>query len=1102
MSVVRVWVLAFVVSACVIGPKPPPAPPRQSTLGLRISSIELTNGLRVVLVQDPTAPEIQVTTQYRVGAADDPPEQAGMAHVVEHLMHQQVLGAQTLFAHLEAAASEFNAFTSFDATTYTARADASYLEKLLAIEAVRLGFRCTTITEPVFLREREVVANEVRERDHATEVWMAVHGGIYPPSHPYRRPVGGTLESVGSITFEQACAFADAHYAPANAVLVISGPLELAAVESALSKFLARVAKRSVPARSAITARPAMGGRRSVRAPIDDDAVVLAWPLPSEPGEAAQVRAVLPAAVVAVDREVKGFVATVELGDTRAPMVGILVVPGDNESVEQVIERAEQGLAKAPDVFARNRRALFHGLAFDRVKQGAIYDLYASLDEDVERDVLLARYALAGDRPGEQLGARFNGLRELSERDARRIVREHFAFGRATVVAIQAIKRRPQGRTVTMRNTIHDLGQRRELPDPDAAKKPAAGFGVSAVAGMKTRVLPNGMRVVLLPMASVPTVDIRLVFSSGTGDEPAGKRGVALAAANALEWNWAHLADMLRFVAAGGTSSVRVAFDHTTFSARGVDMHIDLLLAGIRRWVRDGVYDDATDRYLDRMRDRHGKLEDENEALHDVWRDALFGPRHPYLRAGLARHANKQLTKYDVEDFRAGHFTPANATLVIAGRFDAQLANRWVEFLFADWRGRARARDTAPAAPPPAASIAQIEDHTQLFLRIALPTTLASRAHQLVVAAMLDVVIADVRHQLGASYGVDAELVERRRASHYTIEGWIDAARAVESVQLLRERIEKLASDPELAARMFAYARGRVLTQLRALKGSAARLANRIELDVALDRPPMSDLQLAAAIQNLTIDDMSRALGELELSRAAVLARGPTKEIERAFAALGRTPAYVKFDRAAQDAAADIPGTPAAATPPADRKWINARDLEHALTDSLEPAASPWSFMVSPGYSMGSVVVNQPSVKTECCAGPRLTAYAGYAFDRQKMFGLQLGAGLLRGSYHVTYDLNAYPMTLVPVDVSAFVLVSGYRRLWGSVTVGLHLDRVTVPTPGADDPIEWNAGFAVGVHGGVDVVRVGSHRFGVYAGVEGALISGYGALTLGLAYRR
>ena len=47
--------------AATFGPSPPTAPPRSTHLGLDLDRFELANGLRVVLVHDPTATEVEVT---------------------------------------------------------------------------------------------------------------------------------------------------------------------------------------------------------------------------------------------------------------------------------------------------------------------------------------------------------------------------------------------------------------------------------------------------------------------------------------------------------------------------------------------------------------------------------------------------------------------------------------------------------------------------------------------------------------------------------------------------------------------------------------------------------------------------------------------------------------------------------------------------------------------------------------------------------------------------------------------------------------------------------------------------------------------------------
>jgi len=1085
-----VWVVcAVLIGACAAARYPPPAPARHTKTALTISGFTLTNGLRVVLVRDVQAAEIQITMRYQVGAVDDPREHPGMAHLVEHLMFQQVLGSETLFAHLQNKATYFNAATSFDATTYVARGDAARLDELLSIEAIRVGFRCTGITDSTFVREREVVANEVRERDDATEMRAAIHDALYPVGHPYRRSIGGTVESVGAITREQACAFADAHYAPGNAVLVISGDVTAPRVEAALGKFLARIAGRSVVLPSQVPQVAAGPRRVTASAPLDDDALLLAWPIPVDPQPRARFRAIAAVAASLIDAQIRGTATPFELGDGRAPIFGIIVIPAAGESLEEVVKGAKLGVEGLPGAFHKTAIAALGDIAFDGIHQRAIHALFTSLEDGGDRDTRLAAHVLAGREPNMALAAEFQGIRDMNREDAASIASEHLSFNRATVVTLKATAGKKRGREATLAAAIHDPGLRRDPPDPAEARRPVDRVP-RGLLGVKTRVLPNGLNVVLLPLTSVPTVDIRLVFRSGTADEPTDKRGAALVAAHALTWDFRYVNDLLLFAAVGGTNLVEVETDHTTLTARGVDMHLDVLLAGLRRWVREGTYDGGADSVVDAMRRETKKLDDEL-ALTDAWRTARFGAGHPYVAAGIVRHASPTLTVDDAERFRATHYTPDNATLVIAGRFDAALADRWIDYLFADWTGHVVARGSRRAATQPA-SIAKIDDITQVHLRIAFPANAGSRAQQLVAAEMLADIASDVRHQLGASYGVQAHLGESRLATNYSISGSIDAPRAAAAVQLLRERIEMLHTEADTAARAFVSARRRVLTNLVSVTGSAEMLATRVARDIEMQRPPMSDLQTADVVGALTIDGMTATLADLDLSRAAVLMRGPIAEMQSAFGVLGRTPTQVRFDQVEQDAReAPLPGatTTTTATSRKSSPVVMMSDIVEPLTK--QGPAQLLTLTLAAGYSKARLIGSDMT-------GFAVAAEIGFRSSVQNAVGLHLAIGSLNGSFTNELSSAPRPLELIPIDLALFLQTAAYDRLWGAAILGLHVDRVT------KEESEWHKGIGLGLHGGVDILKLGNHRVGVSGSLKGSLASetGFGGFVIGLAYRQ
>jgi zinc protease len=1096
-----VAVLAIVVGlvGCAAVPTTPPAPRRTTSLGVTVSSVTLGNGLRVVLVRDPSASDVQVTTRYRVGAADDPAGREGMAHVVEHLMFQQVLGAETVFAQLETNTTYFNATTTHDATTYVARAEPAQLDKLLAIEGVRMGFRCTTITESVFAREREVVVNEQRYRSDASEIYARLLAGLFPANHPYQRDIGGTAKSVGAITFAEACAFADLHYTPDNAVVVVAGALSGAELDAALARFLGRIGRRAAPVRAPVPAPDVRRARREIQLPLPGRGLMLAWPLPEDPLVRTRLRALSSAVVRAIDGAVGGRVTGGELGDERATLFVVNVELADDESSDEVLASIDEALGELPAQLERVRVGSLAEIAFDGIQQAAIHELYARLEADSDRDARLAAYVLAGRDPAEALAGEFAGVRDMTNRNAASLAAEYFAAARSTVAVLRPTKAAARTAQVELRAPVHDRGLQRAVVDPAEAR---AGLAVpperNALASVVTRRLPNGLRVVLLPATSVPTVDIKLLFEAGSADEPATRRGVSLLSAHALSWSLRYINDMLQFVAAGGTSHVDVGTDRTTFTIRGVDMHLDYLLAALRRWVRDGIYDSSADGVLDVIRQR--KASSDGGAVMDAWREALFGTTHPYARAGLVRHASRHLTVEDAEQFRAANYTPDNATLIIAGRFDPVIAEQWIEFLFGDWTGVHAPVTRSAVRYPGASSLAIVADGATLEVDAVMPARLGSRTQQLVAAAMLHEAAQRIRHQLGAAYAIDAHLVEYARGSFYQLRGSVDPLRASEAVRLLREHLAALRASPESAAAAFVVARKRVVSELRRGVTSAAALARVVEQDIELGRAPLSSLLAIPVVAKLTVDDIASVLADLDLELATVLMRGPETALERAFADLGRTPRLLAIDKQA---------TPAVDAPRSGRtrqeEVVTMSDVEEALTVQRRAPRSRFTFTIAPGYMQSRLVDTNSRIHKDCCTGAQVVATAGYVADAQGSLGVRASVGSLGGSYTIDLSPLSYAFSLTTIDIAAYVQLLAFDRLWTGVSVGLHLDRVTEPSPDTiSDSLRWHRGVGLGLLGGVDLVEFAGHRVGVFGAVDGTLATdtGHAALTLGLAYRR
>ena len=875
MTWVRSVVLLFSVAACshVFSPNAPEPPARKSRIDLKISGFRAPSGAHIVFVPDPKAREAEVTVRYKVGAIDDPPGKEGMAHLVEHLMFAPVVNGQSLFARLESQTSYFNGETGLDTTTYVERAPAAKLGELIDIEAARASAQCSAISRDVFEREREVVINEIRQRGNLQGTVFQL---IYPAGHPYHRAPGGSETSLRSITLADACAFVEHHYGASAAVIVVSGDVTSDAFTQATSRLVDALPTRQLAPQPDVPPVTA-GGQRSLAGGFHG--LILAWPLPKDPAVAAIVTAMarfLGTAITTDNSHVWSFM----FGGDRAPMVALAIALDKSEPVETALARVRGGLTKLRGDLGQK--------VFEHFRSQASHLLFEEFEDGAARDLVLARDVEAGGDAGAAFSHQVQAIENVKYAQAQQIAQDALALDRAIQIDVEPSAPVARQAAESIEAPIHQAGQPRLDVDPAEARQPALSAGApDPLHGALTRRLANGLTVVLLPMSSVPAVEVRLVIATGTADDPRGKAGTVWLGANAsgVERTRDNINQMLQFYQAGGDYDVRVERDRVTYAVDGLDMHLDYLLTGLAQEIH-AIPEKQLAAAIQKAPVRTPKPA-------DPWLVALYGKDHPYAAPrGLDAAA---LDASAILEFRDAHVTPDNATLVIAGGFDPQVANAWIDYLFGEWRGHAAPR-VAPRAVVTAASLGRVHDGAQVGIEIAMGASgdPPARAAQLVAAEMASELVDDVRHQLGASYGVEALLVEQRLATHYLIGGDIEAGRAVEAIELVRDRLEQLRSGggSDELARVFVRARARVIARLGSYTSGSSALAGRVEHAIELGRSLHADAATEGAVRALTLDHMASALGELDLSRAAIRVQGPRDAVTAVFAALGRTPTF------------------------------------------------------------------------------------------------------------------------------------------------------------------------------------------------------------------
>jgi zinc protease len=216
-----------------------------------VTSFTLANGLQAVVIEDHRAPVVTQMVWYRVGSADEPPGQSGIAHFLEHLMFKgtERLGEGAFSRIVAENGGEDNAFTSVDYTAYFQRIAADRLDLVIGMEADRMA---GIAPDPAAaLAERDVVLEERRQRVENSPggVFDEQMGAILYLNHPYRHPIIGWRQEIEGFTLDKAMAFHRARYAPNNAILVVAGDIAPAEVERLAERHFGPLPSRAVPPR-------------------------------------------------------------------------------------------------------------------------------------------------------------------------------------------------------------------------------------------------------------------------------------------------------------------------------------------------------------------------------------------------------------------------------------------------------------------------------------------------------------------------------------------------------------------------------------------------------------------------------------------------------------------------------------------------------------------------------------------------------------------------------------------------------------------------------------------------------------------------------------
>ncbi|MEX0770353.1 MAG: pitrilysin family protein [Balneolaceae bacterium] len=203
-----------------------------------VKKTTLDNGLKIITEKVESVKSVAVGVWVKTGSRNEPEEQAGITHFLEHMLFKgtEKRTAYDIALSMEAVGGYLNAFTSNEYTCYYSRCLDTQLP--LALDVLT-----DMIQNPVFPleeieKEKKVVIEEMKMyRDSPEDFLFEEFNGHVFKNHPLGRPIIGYEDTVNSFTRDHLLDYINHRYQPWNILVSVAGNVEHEKVVKLVSDY-------------------------------------------------------------------------------------------------------------------------------------------------------------------------------------------------------------------------------------------------------------------------------------------------------------------------------------------------------------------------------------------------------------------------------------------------------------------------------------------------------------------------------------------------------------------------------------------------------------------------------------------------------------------------------------------------------------------------------------------------------------------------------------------------------------------------------------------------------------------------------------------------
>ncbi len=204
----------------------------------------LDNGLTLIVHEDHKLPIAAFNIWYHVGSKNEKPGKTGFAHLFEHIMFTSTEHWSNFDEVMQTVGGgNNNGTTNNDRTNYFETFTNTGLERVLWVEADRMGFLLKGLDSAKIEVQRGVVQNEKRQGEnqpYAISNELTVKA-TYPEGHPYSWTVIGSMDDLSAASVDDVKEWFKTYYGPNNAFIAIAGDVNTDEVLQLVKKYFGEI---------------------------------------------------------------------------------------------------------------------------------------------------------------------------------------------------------------------------------------------------------------------------------------------------------------------------------------------------------------------------------------------------------------------------------------------------------------------------------------------------------------------------------------------------------------------------------------------------------------------------------------------------------------------------------------------------------------------------------------------------------------------------------------------------------------------------------------------------------------------------------------------